>query len=71
VVSQADRGVAFRDRSYGNITSWHWDFGDGQTSSERHPIHHYEKAGEFIVTLRIEGPEGKAKRTKVWDVTLP
>ncbi len=71
VVRQEDRVVAFRDRSYGNITSWHWDFGDGTESTERHPTHRYEKPGEFIVTLRVEGPEGKARRTKIWDVTLP
>ncbi|MBC8874885.1 MAG: PKD domain-containing protein [Planctomycetes bacterium] len=71
VVSRKDRVVAFRDRSYGEITSWQWDFGDGKTSSERHPIHRYEKAGEFIVTLKVEGPEGRARRAKVWDVTLP
>jgi PKD repeat protein len=71
VVSQEDRVVAFRDRSYGNITSWRWDFGDGKSSSERYPTHGYEKVGEFIVTLRVEGPDGKARRSKVWDVTLP
>jgi PKD repeat protein len=71
VLDQADRVVAFRDRSYGKIASWRWDFGDGKSSSERHPIHRYEKPGELIVTLSVEGPEGKARRTKVWDVTLP
>jgi len=71
VVSPEDRVVAFRDRSYGNITSWHWDFGDGKSSSDRHPTHRYEKAGEFIVTLHVEGTDGKARRAKVWDVTLP
>ena len=71
VVRQEDRVVAFRDRSYGKITSWGWDFGDGTSSTERHPTHRYEKAGEFIVTLRVEGPEGKARRAKVWDITLP
>ncbi|MFV1968165.1 MAG: PKD domain-containing protein [Pirellulaceae bacterium] len=71
VVSQKDRVVAFRDRSYGNITSWRWDFGDGESSTERHPIHRYAKPGEFIVTLYVEGPEGKGRRAKVWDVTLP
>lgn len=71
VVNQADRTVAFHDQSYGNITSWSWDFGDGQSSSQRHPTHHYEQAGEFIVTLRVEGPQGKSRRAKVWDVTLP
>ncbi len=71
VISQKDRLVAFRDRSYGDITSWSWKFGDGETSSERHPIHHYKKAGEFVVTLNVEGPKGKSRRAKVWDVTLP
>jgi PKD repeat protein len=71
VISQADRVVAFRDQSYGKITSWRWDFGDGESSTERDPIHHYQKAGEFVVVLYVEGPEGKARRAKVWDVTLP
>ena len=68
---QKDHIVAFRDRSYGNITSWGWDFGDGKSSMERHPTHRYEEPGEFVVTLYVEGPEGKARRAKVWDVTLP
>ncbi len=71
VISKKDRTVAFRDLSYGNIKSWKWDFGDGTTSTEQHPQHKYEKPGEFVVTLYIEGPEGKARRARVWDVTLP
>jgi|GEM_PF-7059358 len=54
-------------------------FKDGTTTrlrcsrlgQERHPTHHYEKPGAFIVTLKVEGPAGKARRAKVWDVTLP
>jgi PKD domain len=71
VVSQADRQVAFHDQSHGKITSWKWDFGDGETSTEKNPIHTYNKAGEFVVILYVEGPEGKDRRSKVWDVTLP
>jgi len=71
VISRKDRIVAFRDRSFGTIESWHWEFGDGTTSTEQHPVHHYTRAGEFVVTLRVEGPEGKSRRAKVWDVTLP
>ena len=71
VISRKDRVVSFRDRSYGEINSWNWDFGDGQSSTKRHPIHHYDKPGEFIVTLSVKGPHGKARRAKVWDVTLP
>ncbi|MEZ6060270.1 MAG: PKD domain-containing protein [Planctomycetaceae bacterium] len=71
VLSRNDRQVAFRDQSWGDITSWHWTFGDGEESDEQHPIHHYHRAGEFVVTLKVNGPQGTAKLSKVWDVTLP
>lgn len=71
VLNQTDRTVAFHDRSHGEITQWHWDFGDGTTASEQHPIHQFKSPGEFIITLKVEGPHGQSKRTKIWDVTLP
>ena len=64
------RLVAFQDKSEGKITSWKWDFGDGTISTEQHPIHKYEKSGLYIVVLNIEGPDGKSRRSKVWDVAL-
>ena len=71
VIDPGERTVAFRDLSEGKITSWRWEFGDGQSSTERHPIHRYKAPGEYVVVLHVEGPEGKARRAKVWDVTLP
>jgi PKD domain len=71
VIDRGERLVAFRDRSEGEIRSWHWDFGDGESSTERHPIHRYRSAGEYIMILDVEGPKGKARRSKIWDVTLP
>ncbi len=71
ILSDASRVVAFEDRSHGDITSWQWDFGDGTSSTERHPVHRYDKPGEFIVVLKIKGPAGEAHRSKIWDVTLP
>ena len=51
--------------------SYHWDFGDGHTSNDQHPIHQYENAGTmYTVTLYVEGPEGKARMSKVWDVMV-
>jgi len=70
VIDMGRRLVAFRDLSYGNITSWHWDFDDGTTSTEQHPIHQFAKEGEFVVVLDVEGPEGKARRIKVRDVVI-
>jgi hypothetical protein len=64
------RLVAFEDQSVGKITSWKWDFGDGTSSTEQHPIHAYQKAGQFVVVLNIEGPAGSSRRSKIWDVVL-
>jgi PKD repeat protein len=64
------RLVAFHDESYGKITSWKWDFGDSTSSTDQHPMHVYQKAGKYVVTLFVQGPDGTAKLTKVWDVTV-
>jgi hypothetical protein len=72
VVDMDRRMVAFKDLSYGKITSWKWDFGDGETSTEQNPTHQYKTNGNgsIVVVLDIEGPDGKARRSKVWDVQL-
>ena len=64
------RLLAFQDESTGKITSWRWDFGDGTGSTEQHPIHQYQKAGEYTVNLYIEGPGGKSRWTKVRNVAV-
>ncbi len=70
VLDMSRRLVAFQDESIGKITSWRWDFGDGTSSTEQHPIHTYAQAGQYVVALYIEGPAGKSRLSKVWDVTL-
>ena len=70
VVDMDRRLVAFKDMSYGNITSRKWDFGDKTTSTKQYPIHQYENAGEYTVVLYVEGPDGKDRLSKVWDVVL-
>ena len=65
------RTMCFSDHSYGNITSWHWDFGDGTTSDEQNPVHTYPRDyAHYVVTLIVEGPEGKARQCKVWEVSV-
>jgi hypothetical protein len=68
IVDLNRRVVAFFDESAGEISKWRWDFGDGTSSTEQHPIHAYEKPGEYTVTLYVEGPRGKLHRTKFWEV---
>jgi hypothetical protein len=71
VVDMDRRLVAFKDLSQGKITSWKWDFGDGETSTEQNPEHVYKQAGQhYVVTLWVEGPEGKSRMAKVWEVLL-
>jgi len=70
VLDMNERLVVFRDLSVGKVDSWLWDFDDGMTSSERHPIHRYEKPGEYTVVLTVKGPGGEAKRIKVRDVVF-
>jgi PKD repeat protein len=43
--------VRFTDRSTNAPLFWEWDFGDGTTSTEQHPVHVYSGAGRYNVTL--------------------
>jgi len=70
LADEKTRTIAFHDESIGKITAWKWDFGDSSTSTEQNPQHAYKAAGNYIVTLEVEGPEGKSKRQKIWDVTV-
>ena len=70
VTDMERRLVAFKDLSSGEIKSWKWDFGDGETSAEQNPSHTYKQPGNYVVVLWVEGPAGKSRRAKVWDVTL-
>ncbi|MCO7225115.1 PKD domain-containing protein [Pleionea sp. CnH1-48] len=48
--------VTFTDHSNdsnGTIESHAWDFGDGNTSSDANPIHTYDEAGSYEVTLTV------------------
>jgi len=70
VVDMDRRLVAFKDLSVGQITSWHWDFGDGQTSAEQNPLHAYAKPDHYVVILEVQGPAGHSRLSKVWDVAV-
>jgi gliding motility-associated-like protein len=45
-----DPSVEFFNQSEGSI-SYLWHFGDGDVSSQQHPIHDYEQSGVFLVML--------------------
>lgn len=51
--------VTFTNKST-NATSYEWDFGDGQTSTEQSPVHTYEAFGVYTVQLTATGNGGTA-----------
>jgi len=55
--------VAFTDQSTGIATGWTWQFGDGEGSAEQHPVHMYQKAGTYNVSLIVSGPDGTSETT--------
>ncbi len=67
-LDREERWIQFKDESFGTVEEWHWDFGDGCSSTEQNPSHRYNKGGEWTVILNIIGPEGSSERSKVWDV---
>jgi len=73
VVDHDRRLVAFKDDSVGRTpaVAWKWKFGDGATSSERHPLHTFSEPGDYVTTLEVTGADGTTSRhSKVWDVQL-
>lgn len=62
--------IQFTDTSTGDITSWAWDFGDGNTSTEQHPTHTYESINIYDVSLTVTGPVGSDTITKTSYMTV-
>lgn len=60
--------VDFTDLSTGTITSWKWDFGDGETSTDKNPEHMYQDCpGDkklCTVKLTVCGADGCVTTTK-------
>jgi len=50
--------VSFTNQTTGTPISFHWSFGDGDSSSLENPVHIYSQAGEYTACLSIETPCG-------------
>lgn len=65
--------IVFGDgsRSFGTITRWRWDFGDGDTSSlQQPPPHLYAQAGHYTVKMVIEDNSGCVSDTMKQDIAI-
>lgn len=55
--------VNFTDLSNNTPTSWAWNFGDGQTSTQQNPVHAYSAAGTYTVVLTVGNLVGSDSET--------
>ena len=52
------------------ITSYQWDFDDGQTSTQQNPSHTYANPGTYSVTLTVACGNGQCTSSKTQNVTV-
>jgi gliding motility-associated-like protein len=50
--------ITFTDNSTGNIVTWQWIFGDGDSSNIQHPIHTYQNQGLYTIQLIVTDANG-------------
>jgi len=63
--------VQFTDSSKNIPTSWSWEFGDGNQSSDTNASHIYGEAGTYTVNLTVGNNVGFNTMTKIIKVGLP
>lgn len=64
-------GVSFfTDLSTNIPIEWEWDFGDGETSTEQHPVHTYVAEGIYTVTLTATNLVGPSTTVKTDYITV-
>ena len=61
--------IRFADLSFFDPQNWHWDFGDGETSTEVSPIHTFDD-GLYHVCLTVSNPYGQDSLCR-WVEILP
>ncbi|WP_370575556.1 PKD domain-containing protein, partial [Methanomethylovorans sp.] len=61
--------VNFTDHSTNIPTSWEWNFGDGNTSTDQNPAHTYTSVGTYNVSLNATNVGGSNTSTQVSYIT--
>jgi PKD repeat protein len=72
ITGEAPLVVQFSDFSSGDPTTWSWNFGDGNTSSEKNPIHTFWTQGSYSVSLTASKnePNCTSSDTQVFSIIV-
>ncbi|HEX6882776.1 MAG TPA: PKD domain-containing protein [Planctomycetota bacterium] len=57
--------VQFTDQSQNEVSTWLWNFSEGNQSSLRNPSRTFSAPGLYDITLTVRGPRGKDSERKV------
>ncbi len=63
VTACVDQDVSFINESVARSAQMVWDFGDGNTSTEKDPIHSFIAPGNYTVTLKAVGKTDVVEKT--------
>ncbi|NVK04448.1 MAG: PKD domain-containing protein, partial [Flavobacteriia bacterium] len=68
-----DDSTYFTDASTGIVplTSWFWDFGDGNSDTTQNPVHLYDTAGVYTVLLSVTDARGCMQHDTVDVIVRP
>ncbi len=69
IITEGD-SINFTDNSAINPTSWLWDFGDGNTSTEQNPTHIYANTGTYTISLTASNGAFTKTETKTDYITV-
>jgi PKD repeat protein len=62
--------VQFNESINGSVQYYYWQFGDGSTSFDRNPVHVYDAAGGYTVSLYAIGSNGTEVKTADTYITV-
>jgi Zn-dependent metalloprotease len=65
-----DGEIEFSDNSLNSPTSWYWNFGDGNSSTQQNPVHVYSTSGVYTVSLSVTNAFGNQELVKTDYITV-
>jgi len=62
-----DQEIYFESEVSGGLPpyEWHWDFGDGNTSDVKDPVHIFKKSGNYTITLTVNDSDDSSAQNTI------